>query len=277
MATRRALGKGLSALMPSQGEVALRVSDIPIDQISANKYQPRTVFNADKIRELAESIKENGIIQPILLQKVGDKYEIIAGERRFRACKFLKKETIPAIIKSVQKKESLALALVENIQREELNPIEEAKAYKILMEEFDLTQEDVAKKVGRDRSSVANTLRLLKLPKDIQQDIEAGSLTMGHARAILACDTETAMLEMRKQILKYGLNVREVEAKARKRKSGKSKSKASPQDPFLRNFTETLQKAFSTKVHIKPNKKGGGVVTIEYYSSEDLERIIESV
>jgi len=263
--------------MPTQGEVALRVTEVPIAQIVANKYQPRTVFKDDKIRELAESIKENGIIQPILVQRVGDKYEIIAGERRFRACRYLRKETIPAIIKSVQKRESLALALVENIQREELNPIEEAKAYKILMEEFTLTQEDVGKKVGRDRSSVANTLRLLKLPKDIQRDIESGSLTMGHARAILACETEPAMMEMRKQILKYGLNVRDVEAKARKNKSAKSKSKSASLDPFLRNFVETMQKTFSTKVHIKPNKKGGGLVTIEYYSTEDLERIIESI
>ena len=276
MATRKALGKGLSSLIPNQGQVSIRVTEVPISDVVANQYQPRKSFGDEKLKDLTASIKEKGVIQPVLVQKRGLKYELIAGERRFRACKALGLQTIPAIIKNVQGKESLELALIENIQREELNPIEEANAYQLLISEFNITQEEVGKRVSRDRSTITNTIRLLKLPKEIQDDIVEGRLTMGHARAILACETEVSMLQMRKQIIDYGLNVREVEAKAKKKKATKSKRKAPAQSSVIRNAAETLKRTLSTKVSIAENKKGGGVITIEYYSGEDLERILEN-
>lgn len=276
MATRKALGKGLSSLIPNQGQVSLRVTEIPVNDISANKNQPRKNFGDAKLKELTASIKEKGVIQPVLVQKSGTKYELIAGERRLRASRALGLQTIPAIVKNVHGKESLELALIENIQREELNPIEEANAYQLLISEFNITQEEVGKKVSRDRSTIANTLRLLKLPKEIQNDIVEGRLTMGHARAILACNTEVSMMQMRKQIIEYGLNVREVEAKAKKKKVSKAKSKAPAQRSIIRNAAETLKRSLSTKVSISENKKGGGVINIEYYSDEDLERILEN-
>jgi len=276
MATRKALGKGLSSLIPNQGQVSIRVTEVPIKDVVANKYQPRKNFGDEKLKDLTASIKEKGVIQPVLVQKSGLKYELIAGERRFRACKALGLDTIPAIIKNVLGKESLELALIENIQREELNPIEEANAYQLLISEFNITQEEVGKRVSRDRSTITNTIRLLKLPKEIQEDIVEGRLTMGHARAILACDTEASKLQMRKQIIEYGLNVREVEAKAKKKKATKTKRTAPAQSSVIRNAAETLKRTLSTKVSIAENKKGGGVITIEYYSGEDLERILEN-
>jgi len=272
MTTRKALGKGLSALLPDQGKVMPRVTEIPLGQIVRNRYQPRLTFHDDSIKELAASIKENGIIQPVIVHKVDEGYELIAGERRFRASKMLGLAAIPAIIKTVQKAEALELAIVENIQREDLNPIEQAKAYKLLMDDFNLTQDAVAKKVGKERPTVANTLRLLKLPEDIQHDIATGRMTMGHARALLSCETEAAMMEMRTQILHLGLNVREAEAKTAAKKPPRKKPEL---DPILRDVVENLQKKLSTKVHLSHNKKGGGTITIDYYTQDDLERIIE--
>ncbi len=277
MIQRKALGKGLSALLPNQDKVnSPRVSDIQLTDIVANRYQPRLSFHDDSIKELAASIKENGLIQPIIVHKVDKGYELIAGERRFRAVRMLGMPTIPAIVKSVQKAEALEMAIVENIQREELNPIEEAKAYKLLMDEFKLTQELVAKKVGKQRPTVANMLRLLNLPHDIQTDIESGRLTMGHARALLSCETEAAMMEMRTQILQLGLNVRDVEAKTAKKKQAAGKGQPSI-DPNVRAFLDTLQKKLSTKIALKQNRKGGGQIIVEFYTQEDLERILEQL
>lgn len=276
MASRKALGKGLNALFEDRDSKSssLRVADIPLDEIKTNKYQPRKVFKDAALKELADSIKEKGVIQPVLLQKLDTGYELIAGERRFRATKLLGLKTIPSIIKNIHKSEALELAIIENIQREDLNPIEEAKAYKLLMEEFQLSQEGVAKKVGRERSTIANTLRLLKLPDVIQKDLSEGKLTSGHARALLACDTKTAMLELRLQILHLGLNVRQVETRTRNKATGKTKPEP---DIFVREIAERLKKRFSTKVLLKPNRKGGGVISIEYYSNEELDRILEII
>ncbi len=275
MIQRKALGKGLSAFLPDQGKMnAPRVSEIPLADIVANRYQPRLSFKDEALKELAASIKENGLIQPVIVHKVDNGYELIAGERRFRASKMLGMASIPAIIKSVQNAEALEMAIVENIQREELNPIEEAKAYRMLMDEFKLTQELVARKVGKQRPTVANTLRLLNLPAEIQADIEIGRLTMGHARALLSCETEAAMMEMRTQILQLGLNVRDTESKTTKKKTAAAKTKAEL-DPNVRAFIESLQKKLSTKVTLKPNKKGGGTLTFEYYTQDDLERLLE--
>ncbi len=273
MTTRKALGKGLGALLPDQGKVLPRVMEIPLNQIVRNRYQPRLNFDDESIKELVASIKEKGVIQPVLLHKVEEGYELIAGERRYRAAKLLGLSTISAIVKSIQRVEALELAIIENIQREDLNPVEQAKAFKMLMDEFSLTQEQVAKKVGKERSTVANFLRLLKLPEEIQRDVESGRLTMGHARALLACPSEMAMMEMRSRIFSLGLNVRDAEAQARKRvRSSRVKT---PKNPFIRDAEETLQKKFSTKVVISADKKGRGVVAVSYYSQEDLERLLE--
>lgn len=269
---RKALGKGLSALLPDQGLHSPRVNDIPIAAIAANRFQPRLSFHDEPLKELAASIKENGIIQPVIVQKMENGYELIAGERRVRAAKLAGLTTVPAIVKSVQKAEALELAIVENIQREELNPVEEAKAYKLLMDEFHLTQEQVARKVGKQRPTVGNTLRLLNLPREIQGDIESGRLTMGHARALLSCETEASMMEMRAQILHLGLNVRDVETKTRKKGGGK---KQSAPDPHLRDVAEQLQKKLATKVSIRKNSRGRGAITIEFYSLEALENIMD--
>jgi ParB family chromosome partitioning protein len=273
MTNRKALGKGLSALLPDQGKVVPRVMDIPLNQIVRNRYQPRLHFNDESIKELAGSIKENGIIQPIILHKVESGYELIAGERRFRAAKLLGLPTIPAIIKTVQKAEALEWAIIENVQREDLNPIEQAKAYKLLMDDFNLSQEEVAKKVGKERPTVSNIIRLLKLPEEIQHDIETGRLTMGHARALLSCPTEAAIMEMRSQIINLGLNVRDVESSAKKKLA--SKKKGAAKNPFTRDLEDNLQKKLSTKVTITEGKKGSGVIAINYYSTEELERLAE--
>lgn len=273
MTTRKALGKGLGALLPDQGKVLPRVMEIPLNQIVRNRYQPRLNFDDESIKELAASIKENGVIQPVLLHKVEEGYELIAGERRYRAAKLLGMSAISAIVKSIQRVEALELAIIENIQREDLNPVEQAKAFKMLMEEFSLTQEQVAKKVGKERSTVANFLRILKLPEEIQRDVESGRLTMGHARALLACPSEMAMMEMRSRIFSLGLNVRDAEAQAGKRvRSSRVKT---PKNPFIRDAEENLQKKLSTKVLITADKKGRGVVAVSYYSQEDLERLLE--
>ena len=275
MATRKALGKGLMALIPDQGKVSVRVIDVPIQEIVTNRYQPRETFDDESLKELADSIKEKGVIQPILLHKLESGYELIAGERRYRASRLLGLKTVPAIIKSIQKSEALELAIIENIQREDLNPMEEAKAYKHLIDDFLFTQDSVAKKVGRSRSAITNALRLLKLPDPIQKDIIAGRITAGHARAILACETPTAMLEMRRQILSFGLNVRDVEKKTRKKTS--SSKRPPTADSFIREITDRLRKLLSTKVAVTQNRKGGGKITIEYYSNEELDRIIELI
>jgi len=273
MKSRQALGKGIQALIPEKGKVGGRVQDVRLTSIKTNIYQPRTRFKDDGIRELASSIREKGVIQPVLLKPVGGGYELIAGERRVRACRLLEFETVPAIVREVANEESLELAIIENVQREDLSPMEEARAYRLLMDQFGLTQHEVGKKVGKERSSIANMLRLLNLPAEIQNDIEQGKLTMGHARALLACETAPAMLEMRKQILEYGLNVREVEAKTRRKRANKRQT-SSP-DPFLRDLAATMQKSLSTKVSIKSAGKKGGKIIIEYYSNEDLDRIME--
>ncbi|MBI3793493.1 MAG: ParB/RepB/Spo0J family partition protein [Nitrospinae bacterium] len=272
MTVKKALGRGLGALLPDQGKVMPRIMDVPLNQIVRNRYQPRLHFNDESIKELAASIKENGVIQPIILHKVDDGYELIAGERRFRAVKSLGMEAVPAIVRTVQRAEALEFAIIENIQREDLNPLEQAKAFKLLMDDFNLTQEDVAKKVGKERSTVANFLRLLKLPEEIQRDVETGRLTMGHARALLACAGKPAMMEMRAKILSLGLNVRDAEAHVKKKSPAKKKME---KNAFVRDVEEKLQKKLSTKVAITASKKGRGVITINYYSDEDLERLSE--
>lgn len=269
---RRALGRGLEALIPSVGiEEESKLVEIEIDQIVPNRYQPRKTFDDAKLEELAASIREQGVLQPIVVCKKDSGYELILGERRLRAAKKAGLTTIPAVLKEASAEEMLALALVENLQRDDLNPIEEAEAFRRLIEDFHLTQEDVAQKVGKDRSSVTNFLRLLKLPEEIQQGLIDEKISMGHARAILGLKSQEEQLELYKKILTRGLSVRQTEALVREAKT-EAPPLHTPKSIYIRNIEEKLRQYFQTKVSILP-KKGKGEIIIEYYSEEDLDRI----
>lgn len=282
MATKkRGLGKGLAALLPDEPISDLleaeidkeSISYIDLDLIEPNKDQPRREFEKESLQELKESIKQFGIIQPIIVRRKKDKYEIIAGERRWRAAKSTGLKNIPCIIKETDDKEAMKIALIENIQRENLNPIEEALAYKSLMEDYKLTQEDLAKTIGKSRSYIANTVRLMNLDPEIIENISKGKLTSGHGRALLAISNKEERLKTADAIINNKINVRETEKIAKK--SNKKKTKImETKDPFIRDIEEKLMRALGTKVNLLP-KKSGGKIEIEFYNDEDLERILE--
>ena len=283
-AAKRGLGKGLGALIHAvPGEeidevlpftAGRTIMNVDVTKIVPNIRQPRKLFKDSAISELSLSIREQGLAQPILVRHKGGKYEIVAGERRWRAAKLAGLSTIPAIVKDYSDVQSLELALVENLQREDLNPIESAQAFRLLNEDFGLTHEEIAKKVGKDRSTISNTLRLLDLPKEIQDSIFRGEITAGHARPLLAIEGRDKQLEAWKQILKGSLNVRAVEGKVQgtKHKSQKKRNR----DPYLADFSEKLTEELGTKVEIRGNAKKGKIL-IDYYSQEDLERIMEEM
>ena len=264
---KRALGRGLEALIPSLKET---VKFVEIDKIVPNKFQPRKNFDADQMTGLIESIKEDGILQPVAVKPLGDNYEIIFGERRWRAAKVAGLKTIPIIIRDADNKSQLKLALVENLQRAELNAIEMAGGYKALIEEFNLSQEDVAKIVSKNRSSVANTLRLLKLPQNIQNEIKKGTISEGHGRVLLSLPPEERE-KLYKQLLEgRSFSVRETERIAHRKKKTEKK------DAQIQYIEDQLQKALGTKVILKTGRKRGSIV-IEYYSNDDLSRILEMI
>lgn len=279
---RKALGKGLNALIPefelgfSENEGGHGGFLLLIDEIAPNENQPRKLIDDDKLDALAESIKEKGIIQPIVVQTTASGYQIVVGERRWRAAKKAGLKKIPAIVREIGDKESLEIAIIENIHRQDLNPIEEATAYSRLAEDFGLKQEEIAKRVGKNRASIANYMRLLKLSRPLQEDIVAERLTMGHARALLALSSAKAAESVRQKILHDGLNVRQTEALVRKAvEQGETQPEKRPgkKDIFIRNIEMEAERKFGSKVQILPGKKGGKVI-ISYYSDEDLERIL---
>lgn len=278
--TRPALGKGLSALIPERKIADEHTGDlvvnIPVEEITAGRFQPRTVFNEESLKELAESIREKGVIQPVILTKKRTGYELIAGERRWRAVKMLGFKDIPAIVRVVRDSDALEMAIIENIQRENLNPVEEALAYDRLMREFALTQESLSRKLGKNRSTVANTMRLLKLPDKIKDDISDGRLTMGHARALLALENEKDQLKLRDDIINAGMNVRQVETHAKAR-SGKNPRKAKPhEDVHTKKAAHMIERRLGAKTEIKPKSKGGAI-HIHYHDVDELNRIIELI
>lgn len=282
---RKALGKGINALIPNfETEVPASAPtagmvELLIDEISPGDTQPRKDFNDEKLKELEDSIRENGVIQPIVVQKQGEGYEIICGERRWRASRKAGLKKIPAVIREVSNTQSLKMALIENIHRQDLNPIEEAQAYKRLSHEFGLTQEVIAKQVGKNRATVANYLRLLKLSKGFQDDLITGQLTMGHARAMLALETEAEMEEARREVLKKNMNVRQIESyiQTKKRTAGeKPKIKVDRKDIFIKDLEKQFERHLGTKVEITPGKKGGKLVVL-YYSIDDLNRIHDMI
>lgn len=274
MDKRKALGKGLHALIPEPEaqSSAESIIYIGLDEIMPNKYQPREDFNQEKLNELVASIKEKGVVQPLLVRRSETGYELIAGERRLRALKTLGVEKAPAIIKDVDDLGAIELALIENIQREELNPIEEARSYKRLIDEFGFTHEKISQVIGKDRTSVTNTIRLLNLPLEVQRFMVQGYITAGHARAVLSVNGLQQQLNLCEKIIKNNLSVREAETLASPQLKRRPRSKT-PQDQHMLEQEETLQNFLATKVRIVHGKKRGKVV-IEYYSLEDLERII---
>ncbi|HCW04072.1 MAG TPA: chromosome partitioning protein ParB [Clostridium sp.] len=272
------LGKGLGALIPDKiEETKESVNTIDINLIKANEEQPRKYFDNEKIANLAQSIKEHGIIQPIVLMKNGDFYTIVAGERRWRAAKSIGMREIPAIVMELSNKQLLEVSLIENIQREDLNPIEEAIAYKKLIEEFNITQEDLAVKLGKSRTAITNSMRLLNLDKRVQDYLIEGVITEGHGRAILGIADFDLQNEMAQKIIDEGLSVRQVEALIR-RQNDKKKTKQKKevqQNPYINDIKEKLESYLGTKVQLSTNKKNKGKIEIEYYSAEDLNRILE--
>jgi ParB family transcriptional regulator, chromosome partitioning protein len=286
MAERKpALGKGLSALIPEAADAlsAPRASlDIDIDLLEPNDYQPRGHMEDERLEDLANSIKAHGIIQPIIARRLeGNRFQIIAGERRWRAAQRAGLQKVPVVVKDVgaeEKKRRLEMALIENIQREDLNPIEQAQAYQRFITEFELTHEDIATQVGKDRSSVANTLRLLRLPQEVRAEVASGRLSMGHARAIVALATEAEQRRVARDVLARNLSVRETEAIVKKATAPASAATvdrdAQKKDVHTRAAEEQLRLALGTNVAIKRRGKGGAV-EIAFANEDELQRIYE--
>lgn len=275
---KKALGKGLAALLP-EGEAkesGEAIHMIPVAQIVPNRYQPRKTFVEEELRELVESVKQHGILQPVLVRRKGeDRYELIAGERRFRAAKSAQLPAVPAVIRKSSDQESTILSLIENIQRSNLNPVEEAKAYRQLIDELGVTQEAVAERVGRDRASVANVCRILSLPTEVQGMVASGRLTLGHAKVILGIKKSEDRLTLAKRILRDQLSVRQVEQLVKKR-SGKAKSRRPAGDSLHADVEDRLRKHLGTKVVIRSKRQKGEVI-LAYYSQEDLTRIVDVI
>lgn len=279
---KRPLGRGLQALMPDAPRLDTPAERrVPLSEIRPNPRQPRRFFDEQKIAELADSVRDQGILQPLVVRKVAGGYELILGERRFRAAQRAEMEHVPVIVKEASDAESLEMALVENIQREELTPIEEALAYRQLMEEFDLTQEQVARRVGKSRPTVTNLLRVLNLPDEIRDAVDTGSLSAGHARALLALDAPAEQLRMGRRVMQRGLSVRETEAlvaragvAAETDTPGRGAEKTARLDLFLKTLQDDLIRALGTKVSLVPRQRGGRI-QIDYYSNEELEGLVK--
>ena len=291
----KGLGRGLGALIPEANSAAKNtevkevikevIKEVPTDTmiklslIEPNKDQPRKKFNEDALIELSESIRQKGIIEPLVLQKKGDYYEIIAGERRWRAAKLAGLKEVPAVIKDYTPQEVMEIALIENVQREDLNPIEEAIAYRTLIKTYRLKQDEVAEKVSKDRSTITNLLRLLKLDKRVQEMVLDEKLTNGHARALINIDDPDVQYEIAVRVFDEDLSVREVERLKKEYENNKNsgrEGKKKPENDFVyRDYEEKLNQIIGSKVNIKNRNNGKGKIEIEYYSQEEFERIYE--
>jgi ParB family chromosome partitioning protein len=272
---KAALGKGLDALIPAGGQ---EIIEVELHRIQAGASQPRRNFREEPLKELAASIKEKGVLQPVLLKREGDgSFRLIAGERRYRASRLAGLKKIPAILKDAGPEDSLEIALIENIQREDLGPMETARAFQTLVKQFGLTQEQLADRVGKDRATVANYLRLLGLPNEVRKLVDEGALSMGHARAILGIQSRSRQLVAAKKVVKEGLSVRETEGLARRiaaEAEGKPAKKKARKSPEVRALEEKLIRHLGTKVQVKARGKRGSI-EIEYYSLEELDRLLE--
>lgn len=282
---KRGLGKGLGALIPMADKEVMSggSSDVEVTRVSANPYQPRNEFNDEKFQELVNSVRVHGVLQPIVVRSKGDgDYELVAGERRLRAAKAAGLARIPVVVRELTNEQSLEVALVENLQREDINAIDAAVAYKRLAEEFGLSQEDLAFGMGKSRSAIANTMRLLSLPEPVKQELKNGKIAEGHARAILSVEGEAAQIELCKRVSASGLSVRETERLAKEWTAGGGRESAAnvsrettlaAQDPNLLEAESQLRRLFGTKVSIVQGKDRGRIV-MEYYSGDDLERLL---
>lgn len=288
---RRSLGRGLSALIPPKPESPSSLSapqqtkagllTLPIEEVLPGDAQPRQIFHEEAIEELASSIREHGILQPIVVrQRAPQQYDIIAGERRWRAAQRAGLKSIPCVLTDVAEKDTLTLALVENLQRQDLNPIEEAEAYQRLHRELGFSQAEIAKAVGKERSTVANSLRLLKLPPVVRQWVLDGQLSMGHARALLSMEDVSSMERMGREAIRKGWSVRQAEQAVLARKKGKKeapgKSSASSESPAERDVRERVQRALATKVELK-HKKGKGTLVLHFSNFDELDSILEKI
>lgn len=286
---RKALGKGLSALLPAnkpatqatpppQGQPSGALQ-LPIEQIEPNPLQPRTTFQADRLAELAQSIRENGVIQPLVVRRVGDRYQLVAGERRWRASRLAGLSTVPVVVQDFAEKRLMEVALIENIQREDLNPIEVAHAFDRLNKEFSLSHEDIARRTGKDRTTVTNMLRLLKLPGDVQILLAEHRLSMGHARAILGLPTPELQIQVAEKASSEGMSVRQVERLVQRMSEPREPKTPEEvaQDPNVRAAIEQLERVLGTRVRIVEKSEQRGRIEIDYYSMEDLTRIYELI
>ncbi|HRJ20080.1 MAG TPA: ParB/RepB/Spo0J family partition protein [Bryobacteraceae bacterium] len=284
---KRALGKGLSALLPNRPEAAAATDSEPgsgllhlsIEQIEPNPLQPRAVFQADRLNELAQSIRENGIIQPLVVRKAGDRFQLIAGERRWRAARLAGLDRVPVVVQEFAEDRLMEVALVENIQREDLNPIEVAQAFERLNKQFKLSHEQIAQRTGKDRTTVTNLLRLLKLPGDIQILLAEHRLSTGHARALLGLEDPEAQIEVAGRITSEGLSVRQVERLVQRMNEPREAKPAEEAvvDPNVRAAIQELERKLGTRVRIVPKSEQRGRIEIEYYSIDDLTRIYEMI
>jgi ParB family chromosome partitioning protein len=271
---RPALGRGLSALIPDAPAAPERAFDVDTDLLRPNQFQPRTIMDDARLEGLAKSIRANGIIQPLVVRRAGDGYEIIAGERRWRASQLAGLLKVPVVVRDIPQDRLLAVALIENIQREDLNPIEEAHAYRRLADEFSLTQEQIAESVGKDRSSIANYLRLLKLPQEVRDSLAAGRLSMGHARALAGVEGEAAIVRLAKEVIARQLSVRDTEALIRKAGAAPAVKAEPPKDVHTRAAEDRLR--FVTGARVRIVRKGeAGRIEIEFGSEAELQRIYE--
>ena len=276
---KKALGRGLDTLFPEVQktirEETENLVNLPLASIELNPYQPRRSFDDEKLSEMADSIKRRGVLQPILVRRTPLGYQLVAGERRIRAAKLAGLSDIPCLIVTADDSQILELALIENLQRENLNPIEESRGYDELMTKFGLTQEEVSQRVGKDRSTVANSLRLLNLPPNIQEDLEVGRLSSGHARAILSLESKPLQAKLWSRIIERGLSVRQAEALAREMKDKTTvKPKTERKAPDILELEEKLMAALGTKVQVKPVSKTSGKIIVHYNNLEDIDRIM---
>lgn len=280
--TRRVLGRGLSALLSDSAATnSEELLEVDIDLIDPNSAQPRTNFNEERLNDLAQSIRSNGIVQPLLVRRRGARYQLIAGERRWRAAQRAGLQRVPAVVRDIPDDKLLELALIENIQRQELNAIEEAQAYKRLIETLGLTQEMVAQRVGRDRSFITNYLRLLRLPEDIQHLVEEEKITMGHARALLGVDDNDIQRRIAQNVMEHSLSVRETERAIKRIIAGATPTAATQplptrDDANIRAAENKLRRRLGTQVRVMPSQSGeGGKIEIEYYNESDLDRLYQ--
>jgi ParB family chromosome partitioning protein len=279
MSRRRGLGKGLEALIPTTDVPASGVTQVPVSAITPNPMQPRTILDADALEELAASIGEHGLIQPLIVTQQGpERYQLIAGERRWQAARMAGLTVVPVVVKEATPQQILELAIVENIQRADLNPLEEAAAFRQLVDEFDLTQEQVAERVGKSRVAVTNTLRLLRLPAEVKQALTDNTVREGHARALLALPTQEAQLAALKTVLNKALSVRQTEELVRRMQAEPPPPKPErPVSPETESLEEEFRETLGTKVNLYRNRKGRGRLVVHFYSEEELQTIYDVI